>query len=293
MDLFQRLQATRSSNSVGLLKDFLLECGILPRSFVVRLEEVLNCSSSVDIHQFATILCSYTNKPVVGNNVQLALIEYLSELVVALKNPPMTVHQDIWSRRDVLNMFEQLPIDETNLTIDHRINEFTDLEQQSQLAADDEQTSSDLKDVFSQIRAELLSNKTATRSETEFETIFTNEQIQHVERQLTNFHGDAHQFFKRLETNSSTNLTSIDQQSSAVFTEENLQKFSNIFYLNEIFEKVRVNDRLFNEKFANLFSQIDKENQLENKNSMSLQNQMLLARNLSHNLTNGEQTKKT
>lgn len=105
-------------------------------------------------------------------------------------------------------MFEQLPMDETNLLIDSRISEYMDNDhhhhhQQQQINnSDDEQTSDDLKDVFGQVRTELLAQKTTDMNETEFETIFTNEQIHDIDKQLQNALSDTHQFFKRLETGS-------------------------------------------------------------------------------------------
>ena len=89
-------------------------------------------------------------------------------------------------------------MDETNLQIDSRIVEYTDNEQQQ--SGDDEQTSADLKDVFGQVRTELLAQTTNDMNETEFETIFTSEQIVDIDKQLQNALGDTHQFFKRLET---------------------------------------------------------------------------------------------
>lgn len=204
-DLAQRLQATRSTNSIVFIKDFLLETAMFPRSFILHVDDIFNSSSLTDLHQLSNILSNYVHKPVIGHNVQLGLIEYLSELLVCQRNPPMVVHQDMWSNRDVLNMFEQLPMDETNLSIDSRILEYADNEQQQQLqaGADDEQTSDDLKDVFGQVRSELLAQKTTDMNETEFETVFTNEQILDIEKQLQNALADTHQFFKRLETGSS------------------------------------------------------------------------------------------
>lgn len=202
-DLAQRLHATRSSNSIAFIKDFFLETAMFPRSFVLRLDDIFNSSSLIDLHQLSNTLSYYIHKPVVGHNVQLALIEYLSELVVCVRNPPMTVHQDMWGNRDVLNMFEQLPIDEANLAIDSRILEYTDGEQHHhQQSSDDEQTSADLKDVFSQVRTELLAQTSTDMNETEFETVFTNEQILDIDKQLQTAMTDTHQFFKRLETGS-------------------------------------------------------------------------------------------
>lgn len=198
-DLVQRLQATRSGNAIVLIKDFFIETAMFPRNFILRLDDIFNSSSLVDLHQLSTMLSSHIHKPIIGHNVQLGLIEYLSELLVCVRNPPMTIHQDLWSNRDVLNMFEQLPMDENNLVIDPRIAEYTDGDQ-ALVMGDDEQTSADLKDVFEQIRTELFAQKRADMSETEFETKFTNEQILQIEKQLQSVLADTHQFFKRLET---------------------------------------------------------------------------------------------
>lgn len=211
-DLAQRLHTTRANNSIALIKDFFLESAMFPRSFILHVDDIFNSSSLVDLHQLSTILSNHIHKPIIGHNVQLGLIEYLSELVVCLRNPPMVVHQDMWSDRDVLNMFEQLPMDETNLTIDCRILEYTDYDQMMQqqtTGTDDEQTSDDLKDVFAQVRTELLAQKTADINETEFETVFTNEQILDIEKQLQMALADTHQFFKRLETGLSIGETPI------------------------------------------------------------------------------------
>jgi hypothetical protein len=199
-DLAQRLHSTRSSNSIVFIKEFFLETAMFPRSFILRLDDIFNSSSLIDLHQLSNLLSYYIHKPILGHNLQLGLIEYLSELLVSLRNPPMTIHHDMWNNRDVLNMFEQLPMDETNLFIDSRILEYADYEQQQ--SADDDQTSADLKDVFGQVRTELLAQKTNDMNETEFETIFTNEQIIEIEKQLQNALTDTHQFFKRLETGS-------------------------------------------------------------------------------------------
>jgi hypothetical protein len=199
-DLAQRLQTTRSSNTIGFMKEFFIETALLPRTLIVRLDDIFNSASSlVDIHHLSAILASYIHKPIINHNLQLALIDYLAELLVCLRNPSMTVHQDLWSNRDVLNMFEQLPIDESHLTIDNRIIDYVDNDQQT-LPVDDEQTSVDLKDVFEQVRNELLTHQTVNMNETEFETQFTNEQIVHIDKQLQSVFTDAHQFFKRLET---------------------------------------------------------------------------------------------
>jgi hypothetical protein len=199
-DLAQRLHSTRSSNSIAFIKDFFFETAMFPRSFILHLDDIFNSSSLIDLHQLSNILSYYIHKPILGHNVQLGLIEYLSELLVCLRNPPMTIHHDMWNDRNVLNMFEQLPMDETNLLIDSRILEYTDNDQQHSSGGDDEQTSDDLKDVFGQVRSELLAQKTNDMNETEFETIFTNEQILEIDKQLQNALADIHQFFKRLET---------------------------------------------------------------------------------------------
>ena len=197
-DLAQRLHGIRLSNPIAFIKDFFLETAMLPRSFISRLDDIFNSSSFTDHHRLSNILSNYIHKPIIGHNVQLGLIEYLSELLVCLHNPPMTIHHDMWSNRNVLNMFEQLPMDETNLSIDARILEYTESEQQQ--AGDDEQTSTDLKDAFGQVRTELLAQKMNDMNVREFETIFTNGQVMDMEKQLQNVLEDAHQFFKRLET---------------------------------------------------------------------------------------------
>jgi len=294
-DLAQRLHSIRSSNSIAFIKDFFLETAMFPRSFILRLDDIFNSSSIIDIHQLSNILSYYIHKPIVGHNVQLGLIEYLSELVVCLRNPPMTIHHDMWSNRDVLNMFEQLPMDETNLSVDSHILEYADNDQQHQ-SGDDEQTSDDLKDVFGQVRTELLAQKTNDMNETEFETIFTNEQILDIDKQLQNALADTHQFFKRLETGTPNLSTSIDQHSTFLLSNETLQKFSSINYLNEIYEKVRSNDKIFTDKIHYLLNDIDKENEnnskQSNSSSLNLQSQVMLAHNLAHTLNNNDQIKK-
>ncbi|CAF0740322.1 unnamed protein product [Adineta steineri] len=289
-DLAQRLQTTRASNSIAFIKEFLFETAIFPRSFILRLDDIFNSSSLVDLHQLSTILSHYIHKPIIGHNVQLGLIEYLSELVVCLRNPTMTIHHDMWSNRDVLNMFEQLPMDEINLSIDPRILEYTDSEHQQ--SGDDEQTSADLKDVFGQVRTELLSQTTNDMNETEFETIFTNEQIIDIDKQLQNALLDTHQFFKRLETGTPNLSTSIDQQSTFLLSNETLQKLTSISHLNQIYEQVRSNDKVFIDKIQYLLNDIDQENETNSKqsnSSLTLQAQMMLARNLAHTLNNNDQ----
>ena len=282
-DLAQRLHATRSPNSIAFIKDFFLETAMLPRAFVGRLDDIFNSSSLVDVHQLSTMLSCYIHKPIVGHNVQLGLIEYLSELLVCVRNPPMTIHQEMWSNRDVLNMFEQLPLDEGNLLIDARIFDYTDQDTQT---GDDEQTSADLKDVFGQVRTELMAQKTSDMNETEFETIFNSEQIVEIDKQLQHALLDTHQFFKRLETGSSTLSTSIDHASSCLLTADTLQKLAPITHLNEIHEQVRANDKVFTSHIQSLLNQVDKENEPHSKSSLTLQSQMMLARNLTHALTN-------
>lgn len=315
-DLAQRLQTTRGANAIAFIKDFFLESAMFPRSFILHVDEIFNSSSLVDLHQLSNILSNYIHKSIIGHNVQLGLIEYLSELVVCLRNPSMIVHQDMWSNRDVLNMFEQLPMDESNLTIDHRILEYTDYDQQIQQqtgGTDDEQTSDDLKDVFGQVRSELLAQKTADMNETEFETIFTNEQILDIEKQLQNALVDTHQFFKRLETGLSipniTNVhsfisiclagtpnlsTSTNIQSTFLMSNETLQKLNSIQHLNEIYDKVHLNDQIFTEKTQNLLTDIDKENDIHMKQihpTLNLQAQVMLARNLAQTLNNTDSIK--
>ena len=291
-DLAQRLHATRSANSIAFIKDFFLETAMLPRAFVARLDDIFNSSSLVDVHQLSTMLSCYIHKPIVGHNVQLGLIEYLSELLVCVRNPPMTVHQEMWSNRDVLNMFEQLPLDESNLLIDSRILDYTDQDPQT---GDDEQTSADLKDVFGQVRTELLAQKTSDMNETEFETIFNSEQIVEIDKQLQNALLDTHQFFKRLETGSSNLSTSIDHASSFLLTSDTLQKLAPITQLNEVHEQVRSNDKVFTSHIQSLLNEVDKENEPHSKSSLTLQSQMMLARNLTHSLTNNnnDQIKRT
>lgn len=88
--------------------------------------------------------------------------------------------------------------------------------------------------------------------------------------------------------------TSIDQQSSFLISNEILQKLNSIHHLNEIYEKVRSNDKIFTEKISSLLIDIDKENESNTKQSttsLTLQSQVLLARNLAHTLTNNEQIK--
>ncbi|UJR31589.1 hypothetical protein I4U23_019075 [Adineta vaga] len=292
-DLAHRLHATRSTNSIAFIKEFFLEIAMFPRSFILRLDDIFNSSSLVDLHQLSNILSYYVHKPIPGHNVQLGLIEYLSELVVCLRNPPMTIHHDMWGNREVLNMFEQLPIDDTNLAIDSRIFEYTDNEQQQQPSGDDEQTSADLKDVFGQVRTELLAQTTTDMNETEFETIFTNEQIIDIEKQLQHALADTHQFFKRLETGTPNLSTSIDHQSTPLLSNETLQKISSINHLNEIYNQVRSNDKLFLDKIQYLLNDIDKENDNQSKqtnpSALTLQSQVMLAQNLAHTLNNNDQ----
>ncbi|CAF4139257.1 unnamed protein product [Rotaria socialis] len=320
-DFAQRLHASRSSNSIAFIKDFFLETAMFPRSFILRLDDIFNSSSLGDLHQLSNMLSYYIHKPIVGQNVQLGLIEYLSELVVCLRNPPMTIHQDMWTNRNVLNMFEQLPIDESNLCIDSRILEYADNEQQQ--SGDDEETSADLKDVFGQVRTELLAQKSNDMNETEFETIFTNEQIIEIDKQLQNALVDTHQFFKRLETERANlgydlyltlncisvirkmiaiylgvpnhQSTTNDQQSGFLLSNETIQKLNSITHLNEVYEQVRSNDKIFTDKIQYLLNDIDKENDTNSKQSntaaLTLQAQVMLARNLAHTLSNSDQIK--
>lgn len=88
--------------------------------------------------------------------------------------------------------------------------------------------------------------------------------------------------------------TSIDQQSTFLISNEILQKLHSINYLNEIYEKVRSNDKIFTEKISSLLTDIDKENEINPKQSstsLTLQSQVMLARNLAHTLNNNEQIK--
>lgn len=70
---------------------------------------------------------------------------------------------------------------------------------------------------------------------------------------------------------------------------------SSLSYLNEIHEKVRSNDKIFTDKIHNLLNDIDKENENNgkqtNSSSLTLQSQVMLARNLAHTLNNNDQIK--
>ena len=310
-ELTQKLQTLRSTNTIAILKDFFFETAMFPRSFIQRLDDIFNSSSLIDIHQLSNLLAFHIHKPIIGHNIQLALIEYLSELVVCQRNPPMIVHQDLWSNRDVLNMFEQLPLDETNLYIDSRMLDYADSDQQQTSGGgDDEQTSDDLKDVFGQVRSELLAQKTTDMNETEFETVFTNEQIQEIDKQLQNALLDTHQFFKRLETGlfvyfrvylfnifvhlgtPNLSLSTSDHQTNFILSNEIIPKLQSVNHLNEISDKVQSNDKIFTDKIHSLLTDLDKEN-VDNHTSLTLQGQVMLARNLAHTLNNTEQLKKT
>ncbi len=84
--------------------------------------------------------------------------------------------------------------------------------------------------------------------------------------------------------------TSIDHQSGFILSNEIVQKFISIHHLNEIYEKVRSNDKNFTDKIHYLLTDIAQEN--EKNSSLTLQSQVLLARNLAHTLNNNEQIKK-
>lgn len=87
--------------------------------------------------------------------------------------------------------------------------------------------------------------------------------------------------------------TSIDQQHAFSMNQDLLQKLASIQDLNDIYDQVRGNDRLFLEKIQNLFNDLEKENVTPNKPStLTLQSQMMLARNLTHTFTNPDQMKK-
>jgi len=89
--------------------------------------------------------------------------------------------------------------------------------------------------------------------------------------------------------------TSIDQQSTFLLSNDTLQKLMSISHLNEIFEKVRSNDKIFTDKIHYLLNDIDKENENNSKqanSSLTLQSQVILARNLAHTLNNNDQIKK-
>jgi hypothetical protein len=89
--------------------------------------------------------------------------------------------------------------------------------------------------------------------------------------------------------------TSIDQQSTSLISNETLQKFSSINHLNEISAQVRCNDKIFIDKIQYLLNDIDKENDNNSKqsnSSLTLQSQVMLARNLAHTLNNNDQIKK-
>ena len=75
---------------------------------------------------------------------------------------------------------------------------------------------------------------------------------------------------------------------------ETLQKLNSIQHLNEISDKVHSNDQIFTEKIQNLLTDIDKENDIPNKQihpTLNLQPQVMLARNLAHTLNNTDSIK--
>lgn len=84
--------------------------------------------------------------------------------------------------------------------------------------------------------------------------------------------------------------TSIDQQSTSLLSNEILQKLTTINHLNDIYDQVRSNDKLFLDKIQYLLNDIDKENDGQSKpSSLSLQSQVMLARNLAHTLNSNDQ----
>ncbi len=88
--------------------------------------------------------------------------------------------------------------------------------------------------------------------------------------------------------------TSLDHQSTYLLSNETLPKFAALSHLNEIYDKVRSNDKIFTEKIHYLLNDIDQESEPhpnQSNASLTLQSQMMLARNLAHTLTNNEPTK--
>lgn len=74
---------------------------------------------------------------------------------------------------------------------------------------------------------------------------------------------------------------------------ELLPKLGAIADLNEIFDQVRGNDRQFLDKIQFLFNELEKENVKQtNPSALTLQSQMMLARNLTHTFANPDQMKK-
>lgn len=90
--------------------------------------------------------------------------------------------------------------------------------------------------------------------------------------------------------------TSFDQQTTFLLSNDILQKFLSLNHLNEINEKVRINDKNFTDKIHYLLNDIDKENENNSKqmntSSLTLQSQVMLARNLAHTFNNNDQIKK-
>lgn len=89
--------------------------------------------------------------------------------------------------------------------------------------------------------------------------------------------------------------TSNDQQSTFLLSNETIQKLSSISHLNEVYKQVWSNDKTFTEKIQYLLNEIDKENDVNSKQSnasLTLQSQVMLARNLAHTLNNTDQIKK-
>ncbi|CAM4860331.1 unnamed protein product [Rotaria socialis] len=89
--------------------------------------------------------------------------------------------------------------------------------------------------------------------------------------------------------------TTNDQQSGFLLSNETIQKLNSITHLNEVYEQVRSNDKIFTDKIQYLLNDIDKENDTNSKQSntaaLTLQAQVMLARNLAHTLSNSDQIK--
>jgi hypothetical protein len=102
---------------------------------------------------------------------------------------------------------------------------------------------------------------------------------------------------KRYISGSTHLSTSTDEhRSTLLITNETLQKFISINYLNDIYEQVHGNDRLFFDKIRFLFNEFDNnDNEHADRSSiaLTLQSQMILARNLTHTLSNNDLTMKT
>ena len=101
-------------------------------------------------------------------------------------------------------------------------------------------------------------------------------------------------FVRCLFSGSSNLCTSLDQHNAFILSDDILQKFTSISHLNDIYEQVRGNDRLFLEKIQSLLHDLDKENSNQSNQGnppLTLQSQMMLARNLTHTFTNNDQMK--